>query len=255
MKFLFKIFFFVGVLSSVVLSQTQTEEREGTVTFVSSQYTYVKFENMEGINAGDSLYIINSNGSLQPVLQIEFTSSRSSAGVLLNDEELKVNDTLIAVVEFIINDDEIKEDTTSEVLNNMQPSGEVNPRQVYKRKTLLRKSGVSGRFSIQSHSNFSNYTGSTDYQRWRYTLSLDADRINESGLSFSSYINFNYRADDWNSISNNIWNNLKIYDLAVKYEFDETMQLVLGRHRNRNISNVGSIDGVQFKKRFNEYYA
>jgi hypothetical protein len=33
------------------------------------------------------------------------------------------------------------------------------------------------------------------------------------------------------------------------------MQVVLGRHRNRNISNVGSIDGVQLEKRFGGYYA
>lgn len=252
MKLGLHIFLFIGMLSPVLFSQTQTEEREGTVTFVSSQYIYVKFEDMAGINTGDTLYI-RPRGVLKPALQIEFTSSKSVAAVLLNGEELKVNDKLIAVVESIVNDI-IKEDTASEIINNIQPTGEVIPK-VYKKKSSRRKTGISGRFSIQSQSSFSNNEGSIDYQRWRYTLALDADRIGESDLSFSSYLNFNYRADDWNNVTSDIWKNFKIYDLAFKYEFNETMQVVLGRHRNRNISNVGSIDGVQLEKRFGGYYA
>jgi len=240
------------LFSSALISQNKVEEREGTVTFVSAQYIYVKFDNMEGINKGDTLYI-KEGKNLKPVLQVDFISSKSSAGTLLNGRELKVNDKLFAVVETEINND-VKEDKTTD-FEISQPSGEVIPNKTYKKQSFQKKSGLSARFSVQSHSNFSNNIGSTDYQRWRYTLSLNADRIAESDLSFSSYINFNYRADDWSNVSSDIWKSLKIYDLAFKYEFDETSQIVLGRNRNRNISNVGSIDGVQFEKRFGEYYA
>ncbi len=238
---------------SFVYSQTKTEEREGTVTFVSSQYTYVKFENTEGINPGDTLYLKTKKG-LKPVLQIEFISSTSSAGTLLNGEDFKVNDKLIALVESEIIQ-EIKEDTSTVVQNNIQPSGEVLTQKTINRKSFLKKSGIDGKFSIQSHTNFSNNPGSINYQRWRYTLSLDANRISNSNLSFSSYLNFNYRADNWSSIPDNVWQSLKVYDFAFQYEFNESTEIFLGRHRNRNISNVGAIDGLQFEKRFNTYYA
>ena len=252
MKFIIYIVRLFCLFSSAIISQNKVEEREGIVTFVSSQYIYVKFENMKGINSGDTLYI-KSGKNLKPVLRVEFTSSKSSAGTLLNGEEIKVNDKLFVVVNTEINNDVKEEEPTNFEIN--QPSGEVIPNKTFKKQSLSKKTGLSGRFSVQSHSNFSNNIGSIDYQRWRYTLSLNADRIAKSDLSFSSYINFNYRADDWNNVSSDVWRSLKIYDLAFKYEFNETSQIVLGRNRNRNISNVGSIDGVQFEKRFGEYYA
>ena len=254
MKFTFSIasiFFFISV---DLFSQTLTEEREGTVSFVSSQYIYVKFDNMEGINSNDTLYI-KKGKNLKPVLKIEFTSSKSSAGTLLNGDELKVNDKLFAIVKTEIKN-EVKEDSIiSEQKINDKPSGEVQPRENYKNYKVMPPSGLSGRFSIQSNSDFSNNNGSVDYQRWRYTLSLNADRIGGSNLFFTSYTNFNYRADDWNNISSNVWNSFKIYDFAFKYEFEKRSQVTLGRNRNRNISNVGSIDGLQFEKGFGGFYA
>ena len=253
MKFNFYILILIIVISNSIFSQTSTEEREGTVTFVSSQYTYVKFENMDGINAGDTLFSKSGN-SLKPVLRIEFISSKSSAGILINGSNLKVNDKLFAIAKVETNND-IKKDSSSNLEINSQPSGEVIPQEVYKKSSSKIKSGLSGRFSIQSHSNLSNNTDRIDYQRWRYILFLNADRIAESNLSFSSYINFNYKADDWSDVTSDIWKSLKIYDLAFKYEFDETSKIILGRNRNRNISNIGSVDGIQFEKKFNAYFA
>lgn len=252
MKLVIYILFISGIISSVLYAQT-TEEREGIVTFVSSQYIYVKFENTEGINVGDTLYQ-RINRGLKPVLQIEFISSTSSAGVLLNGTELKVNDKVIAFAETIIISEE-EADTSSKMRNILQPSGEVVSKEVIRKKFTAKKTGISGRFSVQSHSNISNYSNNINYQRWRYTLALDADRISGSNLSFSSYVNFNYRADDWSNVTSDIWQSLKIYDLAFKYDINESMQVVAGRHRNRNISNVGSIDGIQVEKSFNKYYA
>jgi len=57
MKIFKYIFFVIFLVSIFSFSQNKIEEREGTVTFVSSQYIYVKFENMEGIYKGDTLYV------------------------------------------------------------------------------------------------------------------------------------------------------------------------------------------------------
>lgn len=252
MKNIIYIFLFFILSLFSLIAQTKVEEREGTITFISSQYIYVKFDNTEEISIGDTLFS-KAGSSLEPVLKIEFTSSKSSAGILINGKELKVNDKLFAFVEIEIQNEE-KKDTAANLELTDQPSGEVIPNKVYRNSSSRKKSGLSGRISVQSHSNFSNNEGSIDYQRWRYTVSVNADRIAESNLSLSSYINFNYRADDWNNISTDVWRNLKIYDLALKYDFNESTQIILGRHRNRNISNIGSIDGAQFKKRFNAYY-
>ena len=237
-----------------VFSQTNIQEKEGTVTFISSQYFYVGFESTEGIKAGDTLFI-KQNKKLFPVLKVQFISSKSTAATLIGDKKPGVGGKLIVRLPAKIEEQKIeKPDTITQVIKQ---EGEVFPptgNQVKKKKN---KSEISGRISVQSYSSLSNIPGSIDYQRWRYSLSFDANRINGSNLSLTSYVNFNYRADDWSNISEgaNVWKSLKVYDLSLKYKINETTNIVGGRNRNRNISNVGSIDGIGFEKRFGQYYA
>ena len=112
---------------------------------------------------------------------------------------------------------------------------------------------LSGKISVQSYSNFTNNQSSYDYQRWRYTFQLNANRIASSGFSYSQYISFAYRADDWNTVSSDPLQALRVYDLAVKYNFNERTLLWLGRHLNNKISNISSIDGLQFETGVNEW--
>jgi hypothetical protein len=44
-----------------------------------------------------------------------------------------------------------------------------------------------------------------------------------------------------------------VYDLAVKYDFNPRTLLWFGRHLNNKISNIGSIDGLQFETGVNEW--
>ena len=112
---------------------------------------------------------------------------------------------------------------------------------------------LSGKVSVQSYSNFSNNLSSIDYQRWRYTFQLNAGHIGNTGFSYSHYINFAYRADDWQTISSNVFDALRVYDLAIKYDFTERTSVWLGRHLNDKISNISSIDGIQFETGVNEW--
>jgi hypothetical protein len=254
MKLYFKIWllpFLVTVFFSNTFSEPVIEEREGTVTFISAQYIYVKFNDMSGIGQGDTLFIKKGN-DLIPELIIEHISTSSSACIRINNHEFKVTEKVIARVEVQINETRVTE-------VDLLPEVKLDNSQVTNSNFISRKpkdkSGLSGRFSIQSYSNFSNSVSSPDYQRWRYTLSLAADRISGTGLSFSSYINFNYRADNWSKVTFDIWQSLKIYDLALKYSADNSFNVTAGRSRNRKISNIGSIDGLQTEKSFGKFFA
>ncbi len=226
--------------------------KEGTITFVSSQYSYVKFDNTEGIKTGDTLFV-EQNKNFLPALNVQFISSKSTAATLIGNKKLNVGDKVLARISIKVEEEIVERpDTVNQVL---QQEGEVLPPTGNQKILNRKKSEISGRLSVQSYSSLSNTPGSIDYQRWRYTLSLDADRIRGSNLSLTSYVNFNYRADDWSNVSSKVWGSLKVYDLALKYEINETMDIVAGRNRNRSISNIGSIDGIRFEKRFNSYYA
>ena len=66
-----------------------------------------------------------------------------------------------------------------------------------------------------------------------------------------SYLSFAHSNSNWDEVKENIFNGLKIYNLSVKYAFNESMYVSLGRKINPKLSSVGAIDGVQFEKRFN----
>ncbi len=237
------------MLSVNLLAQTQRDTLiTGTVSFISSQNVYVKFDETNGIENGDTLFM-KDGATLTPVILVNHKSSTSCAGISLNGTTFKVNDQLYAIVEVVVEEEIVIDDSTKNLLleENLayQPLVKTSPPEF--------EPNVTGKFSIQSYSNFTNSNSSYNYQRWRYTSKLKAEHIGSSGFSYSHYFNFAYRADEWDQVSNSFGNTLRIYDLSVKYSFDKTASIVLGRHLNSKISNISAVDGVQFQKSFSDW--
>jgi hypothetical protein len=116
-----------------------------------------------------------------------------------------------------------------------------------KKRTQL----ISGRISLSSYSNFSSETANS--QRMRYTFSLDALNIGDSKLSAETYISFVHKLGEWSEIQKDVFNGVKIYSLALSYEFDKNNKLWLGRKINPRISNMGAIDGLQYELKLKSF--
>ncbi len=249
MKTLLIIFFLVS--NTFIIAQSDKSNIiEGSLSYISSQNIYVKFNSTEGIETGDTLFIKDKNDFI-PAVKIDHKSSTSCAGISIIDKKLEVNTILYA---FIPTDDgEVDADTiiSTTVAPVVIPS--ITADEIVTKTSLEPVPTLSGKFSIQSYSNFTNNQTSYDYQRWRYTFQLNAGRIANSGFSYSQYISFAYRADDWNRISSDLSQAIRVYDLAVKYDFNPQTLLWFGRHINNKISNIGSIDGLQFETGVNEW--
>jgi len=248
-----KIFGVILILSVMVFAQTEKVERKGIVTYLSSQNVYVKFDDTEGIAAGDTLFI-KGNRNLKPAMVVNFISSRSAAGEMIEGNKLKIDDEVFAFAFVVQKDIEEIQDTLKFILDNKVPEQKLITPDVTTPKVPVKYESYKGRFSIQSYSNLSNLNGNNDYQRWRYTFSFNADNISGSNFSVTNYMSFAYKANDWGVLRNNFGKALRIYDLAVKYSFDETTSLWFGRHLNRKITNISSVDGVQFEKYFGSLY-
>ncbi|MFZ1291332.1 MAG: hypothetical protein WAR79_14640 [Melioribacteraceae bacterium] len=237
------------LLSFIVLSAQQKDKTvvSGKIEYVSSQFTYVSFSNTEGINIGDTLFIKNKLTNI-PKLIVHSKSSRSCAATVIK-EKLQKGFEVFAYVKgeneksLIIKDDE-KNILTHEKSEEVKPDVNENSS-----KYKSEKDNFSGKFNLSSYSNLSNSTSSENYQKWRYSFSLNADNINNSGFSFSNYITFRYRADEWNYTKSHLSDAVKLYDLAVSYEMQKT-KFTLGRKINSNIANIGAIDGLQVESNF-----
>lgn len=218
----------------------------GTVSYITSQSIYVKFNSTEGIEMGDTLFIKKGN-SLYPALQVKNLSSISCVCIPFPNINLSVSDPVIykqisisPVTEGIVE--------TSPAIITDSIDSTIAEEPINETKDNKPQQEITGRISISSYSNFSN-TPASNSQRMRYTFSFIGNHLGKSKFSVETYMSFVHRNDNWNEIKEDIFNGLKIYNLALRYDFNDNTRLIFGRKINSKISNIGAIDGLQFEKK------
>ncbi|HCU20676.1 MAG: hypothetical protein A2X11_12775 [Bacteroidetes bacterium GWE2_42_24] len=104
---------------------------------------------------------------------------------------------------------------------------------------------ISGRFSMASYSNLSSLTENT--QRFRYTLMLNSNGLLSQKVNTEAYITFAHRLNQWDVVKADIFNALRIYSLAVHYQFNTNHGLWFGRRINQRMASLGAVDGLQYE--------
>lgn len=233
---------FLGLIQ--ILGQTNSfEERKGKISFLTSQNIYVRFESTIGINKNDTLFFVQDK-KLKAAVVVQYVSSNSCSGTAVTGYQFKVDDEIVARIK-VIREAKVELQAPGKKENAELTNLIEDKKETKKGSSFFRRS--NGNISVSSYSNKSNGPGSADFQHWRFNLSFDADSVSSSPLSFSSYINFSYRADRWNEVKNNLGQALKIYDLALRYDFSPNTKISLGRKINFKTSSLGAIDGLQFE--------
>lgn len=247
MKSLFLIFGFLTALP--LLSQDSGKVRQliGSVSYVSSQNVYVRFDNTEAISEGDTLFFKEKEAFL-PGIIVKYISTTSCAGEPVAEREFSMGDEIIAFIEV--------EDVPDEEIRGEEnvPVNDKIIREIQEEKTKHNNAELQGRVSISSYSNFSNSDRYNDYQRWRYVFSMRGSAIDETFSDFDSYIAFSYRNNNWNEVTENISEALRIYSLAGKITISDYSSLWLGRKINRRTANIGAVDGAQLQMKFPEWH-
>jgi len=160
-----------GILFSVDAQEVNTVV-EGAVSYISGENIYVRFINTDGIENGDTLFIVE-NENLVPGLVVQHHSSLSCLCSPVGEKKFKVSDKIFAkpklkVVPPAANENVVQETKPEQDINE-QVLTSVNK----KTKTTEGHQKVDGRLSVSSYSNFSN-ASSENTHRFRYTFSMDA---------------------------------------------------------------------------------
>ena len=244
------------LFSISLLGQNEASYEKGTVSYVSSQNVYVKFESTESIAVGDTLYFSQS-GQMKPALVVSNKSSISCVCNPLAAESIKVSDEIFARKPVVKGEEkpqeekpEVRPPAAEEPIQKEEPqpmpSGhEEQEGDVFKQK-------IKGRLSVGSYNNLSD---NRDNYRMQYAFSLRGDNIGNSRFSTDDYIVFRHTSGEWDEVKNNLANALKVYSLSARYDLDKTSSITLGRKINPKISSMGAIDGVQFEKGMGNFMA
>ncbi len=236
--FLFNIIFICLTINS--FAQTNEVVIKGTISFISSQNVYVKFDNTEGMATGDTLFVARNN-ILIPALTINNLSSVSCVGTPIGQISLLISTPLFGKSRVVKKKEEpISKESKESLSANDQAISSIPT--VKSAPKLI--SSVDGRLAL---STYSTVSGSTSDQRYRYNFSLNAQHFNNSKLSLESYISLTHKSNELSLITKDIYKYLKIYSLALKYDLSQTTNLSFGRKVNLNMANVGAVDGFHFE--------
>lgn len=242
----------IGVFSTLILKgQSRQGQEEGVVSYITSQNVYIKFNSTGNISVGDTLFMM-VDGKYLPALKVNNLSSISCVATPIISRKFTTSDRIYSnnkpsskknkTEEKATAVDSVKSDPGRiPVIDSLQKAEVLKP---------VRKQFVSGRIAVASYTNLSN-TPSGNSLRMRYTFSLNAKNIANSGLSAESYISFSHKNKHWGDIKDNIFNGLKIYNLSLKYEISKNAVIYAGRKINPKISNMGAVDGIQFELKTN----
>jgi hypothetical protein len=239
-----KIVFTAIVISffSQLCGQESDYLLSGKVSYITAQNIYVKFASTEKIHPGDTVFSQVDN-KLIPMFIVESISSVSCVGKPLDKMVVKVDDA-VAV--------RIHEKPGPVIQKTAEPPIPKAPAEIKKEaadstarvEPVKRQQDIRGSLSVSSYTNLSN-TAVNDLQRMRYTFSLRANNMGNSRISAESYVSFTHKLNDWAEVQQNVFNALKIYSLALKYDLGAKSSIWAGRKINPNLSNIGAVDGIQ----------
>lgn len=238
---------FLGLFCPKIFGQEHNGVLKGKVTFITSQNVYVKFENTENIQIGDTLKIASNNS---PCLIVNNKSSNSCVAVLINGCNVKKDDEILFTY-LIVSEPVIK------IKNNLNTTIDSTAIKTSKSVTQNQEDvkdleRISGNFSVATYSN--HYNIRDDRHRLMSRFSIYADHIKNSKFSFETYLNYNKEIFSGTNGGTLNQHPFKVYDLALKYDATPTLSIALGRKINNNMSSVGAIDGLQVEKYFGKNY-
>lgn len=244
-----KILATYSLVMLTLLLSGQQQMTNGRISFISFQNVYVKFTSTEDIQKGDTLYI-NSENRLVPALKVQELSSISCVCQSIGQTALKVSDEVVAIIKKrnVVSRENIPISKDSSTVKPMTPYPSAN------KITRSKDQPVQGRISVSSYSNLST-TPNASNTRLRYTLSLNILNPSKPILSAETYVTYSHNTKDLAQTSNNVFNSLKIYNLALKYQANNNLSLWAGRKINTRISSLAAIDGLQAEFNSKKFFA
>lgn len=251
MRYIFYVFS-VFLIAGANKLAAQSELVKGAVSYVSSQNVYVKFASTKRINVGDTLFL-QKGDALLPALRVSNKSSVSCVCTRLTEDNILVSTEIIAkqAPEKPKEADVVKNEVPPNKPPKSQTAGaDKTPAQAVREEDGLSedkklKQKIRARLSAASYTNLSDRGDNT---RMRYAFTMQGNNLGNSRISTDAYITFRHTLNEWDAVKGNLNDALKIYSLAVRYDFSETTNLTLGRKINAKISSLGAIDGVQYEQ-------
>ena len=240
------------MLMVVLKAQNDQGLQQGKVSFITSQNVYVKFDRTEVIQIGDTL-LTQRNEVLIPCMVVINKSSTSCVCELVEGCEVEKEQNVFYSPPIEKEQSKIASNEQEEEGGQMeQIAADTMPSIKKDEKSPRFREKIRGRISAASYSNFSEKY--TDNHRGMMRFSFRGEHLRNSPVSVEAYLNYrqNYTIRSDKTMSSE--DDFRVYNLAVMYDLDSSLQLTLGRKINYKASSLGAIDGLQADKQFGKFF-
>lgn len=230
--------------TTCIFAQDGTTTVQGTVTFITSNRVYVRFDSTEGISKGDFLQF---NG--KDCLQVNSTSSLSAVCTIVNDCTIAKDDR-VTFIKSTQQNEEIVTEIPSEEGEEPKSNANITPK--YTNEESLYSENIRGRISAASYNLSSNVRESRSRLQTRF--SMTAEHIGDSKFSAETYIAYRSVLSPPENYASrtSIFN---VYNLNLRYDATPTLSVTAGRKINPKASSLGANDGLMVEKYFGKFYA
>lgn len=239
------LFCLLAIHESEAADFSAKDSISGSVSFITSENVYLKFENTRQLVPLDTIYSGNVE-NLVPCLILIQKSSVSVIAKTIGNCNLKVGDKVWYFFEPVATAASKESPTTDEKTVPTVIPIVTAPASKEKDKNDLNGMISLNNYSVIDHQDFNS--------RSIARLSLTADKINGSKFSFRTYSRYLQNSAQNESLKSNT-NKFFLYEFAVDYDFDSTLSLTVGRFINPKMMSVGAIDGLKLQKSWRSVFA
>jgi hypothetical protein len=226
------------------------EALTGTVSFVTSQNVYLRFDNTDLLQLNDTIYQ-QVDGQNRPCLVLQQKSSVSCIAEPISDCKFEKGDKVVYFYTPSVKKAE-KEEEPEQASELAQDSiiGNTSNLQADAPPKKVKTDYVDGRISLSNNT----IAGEGDINsRTMGRLLLEAENIGGSKFSFYNYSRFRYNRIERNGLQGSD-SRLSIFELALQYDADSSLTVSIGRQINNRMLSVGAMDGLNAEKRFRNTY-
>lgn len=190
--------FLLFITSLYVNGQNNLPEEAGSVSYITPQNIYVKFQSTGNIRKGDTIFVRQNDKEI-PALVVKYLSSTSCYGVPVSEIKLNVGDKVYLRQSTMAASEKTGIAGQQPFPSPVQKTDSLPVSQTVQKKRIQQ---VRGYFSIASYTNLSN-SSAANSQRMKYTFSMTAKNIGDSKLSADIYISFIHSNKTWGEIQKN----------------------------------------------------
>ncbi|MEM7656494.1 MAG: hypothetical protein AAF399_10230 [Bacteroidota bacterium] len=238
------LLFFLTLLTMFSWGTSFAQDMVGEVSFLTSRNVYVKFDNTEAIQVGDSLQLATSKAFC---LVVTNKSSSSLVCEKIGDCLIQKGDQILAKVP---DSEAIEPSLVDPPVSATDPPSTDSLASTYEPEARPEEV-IRGRISLSEYSNIGSATD--DRHRVMGRLSLNAENIGHSRFSAETYLNYRqiFPTDTQTFAPNTRF--FRVFNLAATYQGDR-VRVTAGRKINPKISSLGAIDGIQTEVALGQSY-